>query len=129
MKYLLLIPFSILLIQASCKDDPQPTPTDPAPIIERINPRNHQVYNFNDTAFFNLNFSDNKKLTDTKLKIYLATGETLIDLSFQPNANAFQIDTFIIMNDSAYSYVNFDISAKDEDANITSQSSHIHLRN
>lgn len=101
---------------------------DPAVVITKISPFNHQVYDFNDTAFFKINFSDNSLITSTSLRLYLATGKDLLNMSFKPNNKMASIDTFLIMNDSAYTFVNFDIVAEDDAGNSSSKSSHIHIR-
>jgi hypothetical protein len=101
---------------------------DPAVVITKIAPFNHQVYDFNDTAFFKITFSDNSLITSTSLRLYLATGKDLLNMSFKPNNKIAAIDTFLIMNDSAYTFVNFDIVAEDDAGNSSSKSSHIHIR-
>jgi hypothetical protein len=124
MKYIffILVGFSLLLF--SCEETNN---NDPAVMIAKISPSNHQVYDLNDTAFFKINFSDNSLITSTSLRLYLATGKDLLNISFKPNNKLASIDTFLIMNDSAYTFVNFDIIAEDDAGNLSSKSSHIHL--
>ena len=124
MKYLFFLIVGCSLLLFSCKEANN---NDPAVMITKISPSNHQVYEFNDTAFFKINFSDNGLITSTSLRLYLATGKDLLNMSFKPNNKMASIDTFFIMNDSAYAFVNFDIIAEDDAENISSKSSHIHL--
>jgi hypothetical protein len=125
MKYLFFLIVGCSLLLFSCEEANN---NDPAVVITKISPFNHQVYDFNDTAFFKITFSDNSLITSTSLRLYLATGKDLLNMSFKPNNKIASIDTFLIMNDSAYTFVNFDIVAEDDAGNSSSKSSHIHIR-
>ena len=125
MKYLAFIVLGLGVLLNSCKEE---NPSDPSVVITKISPNNHQVYNWNDTAFFNITFSDNSQIKSTSLRIYLATGKNLLQISDKPNSKTAVIDTFIIMNDSSYTFVNFDIIVEDDTGNTSSKSSHIHIR-
>lgn len=125
MKYLAFIVLGLGVLLNSCKEE---NPSDPSVVITKISPFNHQVYNWNDTAFFQISFSDNSQIKSTSLRLYLATGKDLLNYSAKPNSKIAVIDTFIIMNDSSYTFVNFDILAEDDAGNTSSKSSHIHLK-
>ena len=125
MNYIFYLIVGCSLLLFSCEETNN---SDPAVMITKISPSNHQVYDFNDTAFFKINFSDNSLITSTSLRLYLATGKDLLTMSFKPNNKMASIDTFLIMNDSAFTFVNFDIVAEDDDGNVSSKSSHIHIR-
>ena len=125
MKYLFFLIVGCSLLLFGCEEANN---NDPAVVITKISPFNHQVFDFNDTAFFKINFSDNSLITSTSLRLYLATGKDLLNMSFKPNNKIAAIDTFLIMNDSAYTFVNFDIVAEDDTGNSSSKSSHIHIR-
>lgn len=125
MKYLAFIVLGLGVLLNSCKEE---NPSDPSVVITKISPSNHQVYNWNDTAFFQISFSDNNQIKATSLRLYLATGKDLLNFSSKPNSKTAVIDTFIIMNDSSYTFVNFDILAEDDAGNTSSKSSHIHLK-
>lgn len=125
MKYLAFIVLGLGVLLNSCKEE---NPSDPSVVITKISPNNHQVYNWNDTAYFNITFLDNSQIKSTSLRLYLATGQDLLQISFKPNSKTAVIDTFIVMNDSSYTFVNFDIIAEDDAGNISSKSSHIHLK-
>ena len=97
MKYLFFLIVGCSLLLFSCGETNN---NDPAVVITKISPYNHQVYDFNDTAFFKINFSDNSLITSTSLRLYLATGKDLLNMSFKPNNKMASIDTFLIMNDN-----------------------------
>ena len=130
MKFINYIVFiSLFILVASCKDDNEGPADKTLPSITKISPQYaHQAYDFNDTAFFKIDFSDNESLKETSLRLYLASDSTLLFMQQFPNAKSSSIDTFIIMNDSLFTEVKFKITAIDASGNVALQSSHIHLR-
>jgi hypothetical protein len=122
-----LIAVSVVLF--SCGEDTVEPSDKELPIITKIYPAiTHQAYDFGDTAFFKLTFSDNESLKDVSLKLYLETDEVMLFTQKFPNAKTSSIDTFIIMNDPRFSDLDFDIKAIDASGNVALMSSHIHLR-
>ena len=120
---------SLLILSAACKDENEGPADKTLPTITKLSPQYaHQAYDFNDTAFFRIDFSDNESLKETSLRLYLASDSTLLFMQQFPNAKSSSIDTFIIMNDSLFTEVKFKISATDASGNVALQSSHIHLR-
>lgn len=126
---ILFIVTIISSIIIACGDN-TPEPSDKVlPVIVKVNPYiTHQSYNFGDTAFFNIKFSDNDKLKEVSLRLYLATDETMLFTNKYPNSDSSSIDTFIVMNDPRFSDLDFQIKAIDASGNVALQSSHIHLR-
>lgn len=125
--FILLTLFSIIFF-ACGEDTPEPTDKE-LPVITKIYPSViHQAYNFGDTAFFKLNFSDNNSLATVSLRLYLETGEEILFTSKNPAAPTTSIDTFVVMNDLRFSDLDFTIKAVDLAGNVALQNSHIHLR-
>lgn len=125
--FILLTLFSIIFF-ACGEDTPEPTDKE-LPVIIKIYPSiTHQAYNFGDTAFFKLNFSDNNSLATVSLRLYLETGEEILFTSKNPAAPTASIDTFVVMNDLRFSDLDFTIKAVDLAGNVALQNSHIHLR-
>ena len=119
---------SISTVLIACDDTPVETKDKELPVITKILPAIiHQVYNFGDTAFFKINFSDNHQLADISLRLNLATDETVLFTQQFPDSSHASIDTFIIMNDNRFSDLDFTIRAVDASGNVALQSSHIHL--
>ncbi len=113
----------------ACKKDTDEPSDKTLPSINKVQPAfMHQAYDFGDTAYFQIEFSDNASLKETSLKLYLETGETILYLQQFPNAATDRIDTFVIMNDPRFGDLDFDIKAIDASDNVAMQSSHIHLR-
>lgn len=131
MKYLkisFLLALPILTLTA-CEDEKKEPSDKELPVITKIYPAiTHQAYDFGDTAFFKINFSDNVKLKTVSLRLYLETDETMLMIEKSPNQAISSIDTFIIMNDPRFSDLDFDIKAIDNSDNVALLSSHIHLR-
>jgi hypothetical protein len=131
MKYFKLSAFLLLSISTvliACDDTPVEPKDKELPVITKILPAIiHQVYNFGDTAFFKINFSDNHQLADISLRLNLATDETVLFTQQFPDSSHASIDTFIIMNDNRFSDLDFTIRAVDASGNVALQSSHIHL--
>jgi hypothetical protein len=131
MKYFKLSAFLLLSISTvliACDDTPVEPKDKELPVITKILPAIiHQVYNFGDTAFFKINFSDNHQLADISLRLNLATDETVLFTQQFPDSSHASIDTFIIMNDTRFSDLDFTIRAVDASGNVALQSSHIHL--
>jgi hypothetical protein len=118
---------SILII--SCEDEPVEPSDKELPSITKVSPSvEHQAYEFGDTAFFRINFSDNESLAEVSLRLYLITDETMLSVIKNPNSKTSIIDTFIIMNDPRFTDLDFDIKAKDAAGNVSLLSSHIHLK-
>lgn len=132
MKNWILSAFTLIIVSVvlfSCGDDTVEPSDKELPVITKMQPAiTHQAYNFGDTAFFKLTFSDNESLKDVSLKLYLATDEIMLFTQKFPNAKTSSIDTFIIMNDPRFSDLDFDIKATDASGNVALMSSHIHLR-
>ena len=119
---------SISTVLIACDDTPVEPKDKELPVITEILPAIiHQVYNFGDTAFFKINFSDNHQLADISLRLNLATDETVLFTQQFPDSSHASIDTFIIMNDNRFSDLDFTIRAVDASGNVALQSSHIHL--
>ncbi len=131
MKYFKLSAFLLLSISTvliACDDTPVEPKDKELPVITKILPAIiHQEYNFGDTAFFKINFSDNHQLADISLRLNLATDETVLFTQQFPDSSHASIDTFIIMNDNRFSDLDFTIRAVDASGNVALQSSHIHL--
>ena len=132
MKNWILSAFTLIIVSIvlfSCGDDTVEPSDKELPVITKMLPAiTHQAYNFGDTAFFKLTFSDNESLKDVSLKLYLPTDEIMLFTQKFPNAKTSSIDTFIIMNDPRFSDLDFDIKAIDASGNVALMSSHIHLR-
>ena len=119
---------SISTVLIACDDTPVEPNDNELPVITKILPAIiHQEYNFGDTAFFKINFSDNHQLADISLRLNLATDETVLFTQQFPDSSHASIDTFIIMNDNRFSDLDFTIRAVDASGNVALQSSHIHL--
>jgi hypothetical protein len=135
MKYL---KFSLILIGVSlvfsvfmsaCEDEPIEPQDKELPKITKIYPSiTHQAYNFGDTAFFKIKFSDNHLLISASLRLYLNTDEQIMLITKTPTSDTASIDTFVVMNDLRFSDLNFELKAVDMAGNVALQSSHIHLR-
>lgn len=129
LKISILLLSSMFVLFYSCKDNTAEPSDKELPIITKISPAiTHQAYNFGDTAFFKITFSDNELLKEVSLRLYLETEETMLFTQKFPNAKTSSIDTFIVMNDLRFSDLDFDIKAIDASGNVALQSSHIHLR-
>lgn len=119
----------LFLAFASCEEEDKGPSDKTLPVIQKIAPQYaHQAYDFGDTAYFKINFSDNVQLKTVSLKLYLETDSVVLFHQFSPEASTASIDTFILMNDPLFSELNFDITAIDASGNVAKQSSHIHLR-
>lgn len=131
MKYFKLPLFLLLSISTvliACDEGPVEPKDKELPVITKILPAIiHQEYNFGDTAFFKINISDNHQLADVSLRLNLATDETVLFTQQFPDSSHASIDTFIIMNDTRFSDLDFTIRAVDASGNVALQSSHIHL--
>ncbi len=125
-----LLLFSILsIVVIACKDENTEPSDKELPVITKIYPSiTHQAYNFGDTAFFKINFSDNNRLSTVSLRLYLETEEEILFTSKSPDAATASIDTFVVMNDLRFSDLDFTIKAVDAAGNVALQNSHIHLR-
>lgn len=132
MKYLRISPLFIALMAIfiiSCEEETNEPQDKELPVITKINPSiTHQSYDFGDTAFFKINFSDNNKLATVSLRLYLETDEEIMFISKSPEGTTATIDTFVIMNDLRFSDLDFSIKAVDAAGNVALQNSHIHLR-
>lgn len=132
MKYLNISPLFIALIAVfiiSCEEESNEPQDKELPVITKIYPSiTHQAYDFGDTAYFKLQFSDNNKLSTVSLRLYLETDEEIMFVSKSPDGNTASIDTFVIMNDLRFSDLDFSIKAVDAAGNVALQNSHIHLR-
>lgn len=119
----------LLALVVGCEEKDSGPADKVLPTINKISPAYaHQSYDFGDTAFFTLEFSDNDKLKEVSLRIYVEPDSVVMFTQKFPNASTANIDTFVIMNDPLFSELNFDISATDPSGNLSRQSSHIHLR-
>ncbi len=125
---LLFFAFLSIILIACGEETTEPSDKE-LPVITKIYPSiTHQAYNFGDTAFFKLNFSDNNSLATVSLRLYLETGEEILFTSKSPAAPTASIDTFVVMNDLRFGDLDFTIKAVDAAGNVALQNSHIHLR-
>jgi len=119
----------ITIVSVSCGDDTTEPSDKTLPVITKVYPAiTHQAYDFGDTAFFKINFSDNEQLAEVSLRLYLITDETMLFTQKFPKTTSSSIDTFIVMNDPRFSDLDFQIKAVDASGNVALQSSHIHLK-
>lgn len=132
MKYLrisLLLFSTLSVVIFACKEKNVEPSDKELPVITKIYPSvTHQAYNFGDTAYFKINFSDNNRLAAVSLRLYLETDEEILFTSKSPESNTASIDTFVVMNDLRFSDLDFTIKAVDFAGNVALQNSHIHLR-
>lgn len=132
MKYLrisLLLFSTLSVVIFACKEKNAEPSDKELPVITKIYPSvTHQAYNFGDTAYFKINFSDNNRLAAVSLRLYLETDEEILFTSKSPESNTASIDTFVVMNDLRFSDLDFTIKAVDLAGNVALQNSHIHLR-
>lgn len=125
----LILLLSVTSFFYACGDDPAEPSDKTIPSIAKVYPAiAHQAYDFGDTAFFKINFSDNEELAEVSLRLYLITDETMLFTQKFPKSTSSSIDTFIVMDDPRFSDLDFQIKAIDASGNVALQSSHIHLK-
>lgn len=124
-RYLFLALISFLI--ASCtRESADPSDRQAPEII--FMPANHQTYDFGDTAFFKIVFKDETLLKETSVKLELPTGEILYNAFASPYQTNYAIDTAIVLDNVAYTQINYTYFAKDEAGNEKKEEGHIHIR-